>query len=432
MLRRNKSSSPILIPQKKQRGAVAIIVALSLAVLIGFAGLALDLGKLYVAKTELQNAADACALAAAQAFVASTSSQFDIAEAAGEATGEMNRVVFQADQVAVDPVDIRYSTALSGPYVSKATAAASATPMKFVECTVEKTGIQNWFIQVLNVLPTNEPIGDQQVSARAVASVMPSQTTCAIPVGICAAAIAGQPAGTWIEGVVGAQSSLTGSFKWIDFTPPNGGASELAGILTGSGVCNLPTAGTPVGQSGSVASLSNDWNSRFGLYKGNVTEDIAARDFSGYSYTEINWPEKFNAYGGSSASGATNFQQARDDFLVYQGDSITGLKTGPNTLTPACNSGAPSNNCGDRRLAVAPVVDCTGFETSQTVVAQSWACILMLHPLNQGNSPNTPTGSTRMYLEYQGMANNASSPCATFGAPGGQNAAGPLVPVLMQ
>jgi Flp pilus assembly protein TadG len=47
----------------EQRGAVAIIVGLVLAVLMGFAGLALDVGHLYVEKTELQNAADACALA---------------------------------------------------------------------------------------------------------------------------------------------------------------------------------------------------------------------------------------------------------------------------------------------------------------------------------------------------------------------------------
>ena len=49
-----------------QRGAVAIIVALCLTLLIGMLGLVLDLGHLYVAKTELQNAADAAALAGAK------------------------------------------------------------------------------------------------------------------------------------------------------------------------------------------------------------------------------------------------------------------------------------------------------------------------------------------------------------------------------
>lgn len=52
--------------RKRQRGAVAIIVGLSMFVLIGMLALVVDLGHLYVAKTELQNAADAAALAGAK------------------------------------------------------------------------------------------------------------------------------------------------------------------------------------------------------------------------------------------------------------------------------------------------------------------------------------------------------------------------------
>lgn len=50
----------------RQRGVTAIIYALMLAVLLGFAGLAVDLGLMYHRKTQLQNAADSMALAAAQ------------------------------------------------------------------------------------------------------------------------------------------------------------------------------------------------------------------------------------------------------------------------------------------------------------------------------------------------------------------------------
>ena len=50
----------------RQRGAVAIMVGLSLVVLVGMFGLAVDSGQLYVNKAELQSAADACALAASQ------------------------------------------------------------------------------------------------------------------------------------------------------------------------------------------------------------------------------------------------------------------------------------------------------------------------------------------------------------------------------
>jgi Flp pilus assembly protein TadG len=50
----------------RQRGAVAVVVGLTIFVLVGMIGLALDLGQMFVNKTELQNAADACALAAAR------------------------------------------------------------------------------------------------------------------------------------------------------------------------------------------------------------------------------------------------------------------------------------------------------------------------------------------------------------------------------
>jgi Flp pilus assembly protein TadG len=50
---------------KERRGAVLIIVALIMVVLIGFAALAIDVGYLYATKNELQNIADGAALAAA-------------------------------------------------------------------------------------------------------------------------------------------------------------------------------------------------------------------------------------------------------------------------------------------------------------------------------------------------------------------------------
>lgn len=57
---------------RNQRGVSAIVVAISIFMLIGFAALAIDLGHLYVVKNELQNAADAGALAGAQALYGAT------------------------------------------------------------------------------------------------------------------------------------------------------------------------------------------------------------------------------------------------------------------------------------------------------------------------------------------------------------------------
>lgn len=412
--------------RRRQRGAVAIIVGLSLAVLIGFTGLALDLGKLFIAKTELQNSSDACALAASRELTGTNSNQLAIAEAAGVTTGTRNRVLFQAEPVAVLLNDsVKFSRTLNGSYGTKDSLTGSELLMKYARCTVNRVGIANGFIQVLNVIP-GIAVLPQTVGATAVATLAPAQTNCALPVSICGVALAGKPVGTWLEGAIGPPGGggLTGSFKWIDFTPPAGGASELGANLTGSGTCTIPSVGAQVGQPGNVASVADDWNSRFGVYFGATRPNEAIPDFTGYAYTEINWPSKANAYG--------NFVTRRTANNPYQGDAGTGLSVRGSVQ----NNTFLRTNGADRRLGIVPVVDCAGFASGSTAPVQSWACVLMLHPINNspggGGGTGTGTGANRMYLEYLGAANNPSSPCATLGLPGTVGSAGPLVPVLVQ
>ncbi|MFC1610193.1 pilus assembly protein TadG-related protein [Myxococcota bacterium] len=52
--------------QKRQKGAVLVIVALLIVVFVAFAALSIDIGHLYVVRNELQNGADAGALAGAR------------------------------------------------------------------------------------------------------------------------------------------------------------------------------------------------------------------------------------------------------------------------------------------------------------------------------------------------------------------------------
>ena len=57
--------------KKKQRGQSIALLAISIVTLLGMAALAVDLTTLYVARSEMQRAADAAALAGAKAFVIS-------------------------------------------------------------------------------------------------------------------------------------------------------------------------------------------------------------------------------------------------------------------------------------------------------------------------------------------------------------------------
>lgn len=78
----------------KQNGAILIIVGLTLAVLLGLAGLVIDLGGLFVAKTEMQSAVDSCALAAAQELDGNADALIRAANA-GRTSGNVNKVHYQ-------------------------------------------------------------------------------------------------------------------------------------------------------------------------------------------------------------------------------------------------------------------------------------------------------------------------------------------------
>ncbi len=415
---------------RKERGAVAIMVALSMVVLIGFVGLALDLGKLYVAKSELQNSADACALAAVRELTGANTNQLTLSEAAGITTGMRHDVLFQGETIPLTVDDsVTFSQTLNGGYQPKtAISSTEVLQMQYARCTVSRAGIANWFIQVLNLLP-GISIGNQAVAAAAVAGRTPSQVACAIPVGICSSAvIPAPPIGTWMQSVIGPGGSgsgtgnLTGNFMWVDYTPPGGGASELGENLTGPGVCNLPATGSQVGEAGVKSSLAASWNSRFGIYHGSVKQGESVPDYTGYAYTGAagSWPTKFNAFA--------DFKSKRGTYAAYQGDTTTGLKT-KGTIA---NSDDLQASGDDRRLATVPVLDCAGFTGGSTVApVQSWACVLMLHPINN-SAGGSGTGADRMYLEYLGRSDDPGSPCATSGLPGGPASGGPLVPALVR
>ena len=377
----------------RQQGAMLIFFLFMLPVLIATMGLALDVGKFFIVKSELQNAADACALAAAYELDG-TSSQFTRANAAGLNLAAINKVYFQ--QGAVAGTTVQFSTTATGGYANPAPANAS-----FVRCNVSQPNVPTWFIQLVG-------IGNQTIPATAVASNVPGQTTCALPVGLCNAPPS-TPVGTWLEGVQPSGSGVSGFFRWIDFEPPAGGANELASILSGANSCvisstnpNLPIAGYGV-----VASADKHYNTRFGIRAGG-TPNNSVPDYSGYAYLPTNWPSRFNAYTDFVAN-------RRPTNAAYQGLSDINLGGNPTIL----NSTELAAQGSSRRVAIAPVIDCA------TETFQRFACVFLLHPMS------TSGPAPAMFLEYLGDANSVG-PCKSFEFAGPSNGAGPKVSALVQ
>jgi hypothetical protein len=420
----------------RQAGAVLVLFGIALAVLIGFLGIVIDLGRLFVTKTELQSAMDSCALAAAAELRPGVSppdlQAVNRAISAGITAGIRNNVDFQAAPAAISVGDIYFSDRLSNntttfPFGYVSGAAANPATAKYVLCARAQSGIATWFMQVLEGF-LGVASAPNTVGAWAAATTAPAQTSCGIPIGICQMGPApsyGFTSGQWVSGRFDSGGGSTGSFNWIDFSPPAGGASELAALLAGQGQCNLNVT-TPVGQTGIIGNAAaKAWNSRFGLYQGgggNPGLSSAPPDFSGYSYTPHNWASQANAF--------PDFQGKRQSYASYgdavdtvdAGNTITDLSiTNAYRVTTHGASGEHGTHGADRRIATAPIVDCSQWATSQTVPILDWACVLMLHPVSG------PGEIVRM--EYIGSASVVGSPCTTFGIAGGT--AGPLVPVLV-
>lgn len=428
-----------------QRGAVAIVVGLTLVVLVAAAGLAIDGGHLYLTKTELQNASDACALSASYNLTGSPSisqAAFDESDAAGRTLAKRNKVDFQNSGIADADVTIEFGESLTGGTWVKASSNPSGSS-KYVRCTLERTGITPYLMQVMG-------IGDQTVRAMATATLAPAQSNCALPLGLCTQAGSSPPdygytKGQWklLNFSDTSKSDYTGNVRWLDFDPnnptpgcPGGGAQELACLIQGTGQCSLPApigsgcdkvgGEVPpgcVGQNGEVGSLEVAYNSRFGLYKngaGNPQINIAPPDFTGYSYdATINWPLGHDAYDGASA-GNPNFKTARSSHGSTQADFYKS----PYTNTSPENH---ASHGADRRVVVVPIVDCDYFTGGgQHAPIRAYACVLLLDPYRK-DGPNTLSK-----FEYLGRADVPGSPCASSGVTGDDTSPGPLVPSLVQ
>ncbi|MDP3038101.1 MAG: pilus assembly protein TadG-related protein, partial [Rhodocyclaceae bacterium] len=118
----------------RQRGAVAVVVGLSLVVLIGFLGLVLDLGQLFITRTELQNAADAAALAGAKELDG-TVAGITRAKDRARQTAAANSVRFGGGGGAVQlgDLNIEFAPTPSGNWVPLAAALAAPGGLSFIK-----------------------------------------------------------------------------------------------------------------------------------------------------------------------------------------------------------------------------------------------------------------------------------------------------------
>lgn len=421
-----------------QRGAYAVMTAISLVAVLGVAGLALDLGRLFVNKSELQSAADACALAAAAELSCPATAATCLlnAQAAGTFAARQNRSDFQRTTVTVAAADVMFSSTLTGAYAGAGAADPSSS---YARCVARSAGLTPWVMGLLG-------LGDSTVTAQAVASNVPGRSICPnAPIGVCPKSGGGSYAvGDWVVANATANNNgatslgnakgsygtaVKGTFRWVDYTPNAGGTNEVSDLLVGAGpVCGVSIS-TRINEEGTKQGTKDAYNTRFGVYGNGAnayTYLTAPPDRSGFSYpTTAGYSPRINV-GTSAYADYRNHQTAGDSF---QGTGARSTYAPQGTGNPNVQGNATSAAHhlaygGNRRLITVPLIDsCTNV--THNVTASRFGCFLMLNPMANGNNGDT-------FLEYRGDAAAADSPCISAGAVGGPGTTAGSVAALVQ
>lgn len=128
--------------RRGERGSVLAVSAFGMLALLLATGLCIDISHFYLVRSELQNAADAAALAGASAL---NSDDSGIVKAADYAVQAMNSYEFNKKGVTIPRANVLFSKNLDGPYVSETIARGQARDIRFVKVSVPPAAVSTSF-----------------------------------------------------------------------------------------------------------------------------------------------------------------------------------------------------------------------------------------------------------------------------------------------
>ena len=445
---------------RKQRGAYTAAFAVMVIFLLGFVGLALDSGRLFVAKTELQNAADACALAAAGTFSTLVNNdQIALASATGVTMATSHKYQMQGAAIPAGNVTVGYSYNQTGPFdvAGSFTPSTTNTSPPYVKCTVSDPAINPIFVKVWNLFQANS-VGQSSARAVAVATLIPGGSACGLPIAICANSTLNPPSGgnaTWLRMVNEPGTGAQGWYNWVNFfngttklCDVNGSTPCTRTFVSGPGMCQSSYATHVGSNNGVISNLQSYFNTRFGLYKSspasNYDPDIEKPDYSGVIFNAATFIGKdvYPAYKQMLSGGtagvqvvtSTTYDPTKDHCKATTLGAATpaDCKTlfGNQTVDPSylqikkdTSKYDRKETAGSRRMVIMPVVACdgTGRLNPDPGPILWWACGLVTTPFITadntllGNWAKKTSGSYNYsffpYVEYRGRADSPSAGC---------------------
>jgi hypothetical protein len=367
-----------------QRGIVLPLVAISLAVLIGMAGLALDLGHAYVNKTRLQNALDAAALSGAYTLNITR----DTAQASASARDTFDRDIGGSGNQELDAagsgsdLTVEFSDILFNP--------ADADAPQFVRVRLTNFILPTWFVHVLpgvsNTLTVGAsavagatPIGNGQICN--IAPMMPCGDPNKAPSAGCPDCFYGYTKGQSVTLKTGSRSEGwevgPGNYQLIQLDCGPGGACVRENMAGSYDQCWTVTDTVTTKPGDTVGPTAQGLCTRFGDVPG-------CHCVAGLDCANTYKPDWVTDAGPSGYP---------DTLEQYQNDYVYQSWDHPDP------QGEP-----ERRVIVLPIGNCTGTINGQgDVPVLGFGCFLLTQPPEH-------TGSQEIYGAFIGDCNAKGTP----------------------
>jgi Flp pilus assembly protein TadG len=324
--------------QKCQRGSVLALATISMLALTLAVGLGVDISHLYVAKGELQNAADAAALAGVSALNASPAG---ITEATNRAVQVMNNYEFNNNAVSFPRSNVLFAVNLDGPYMSESSAQTQPKNIRFVQVSTPSLPVGISF--AAPVLGSSKSL-----SATATAGFsVPINVFCDwIPVSVIDYGIPLTPGNTYTFRADNQQQVSAGNMQ-ILAVAGRGGKDVRIGLAAGVNDCAEPGATYAV-------------DTKPGSNTGPVKQGINTR-FDDYQTSQVNPIDD------------------PPDTNIMENINYTQYRNGSPSLAPS-HIGAPG-----RRVVIIPIVKLSEYDQGRNTVTFDRFGAFFLQSKVQGN-----------------------------------------------
>lgn len=169
-------------PMHQQRGAIAILFAVLLLLMITFMGLALDLGRIYNRKVELQSAADSAALSAAEKLIG-TSLGIDAAVTAAAAAVAAKKYAYEKSSFTWSDASLSFSVSPTGGWMHASAAKDAPEGIMYARVDTAELGsdaskVDNFLMQIV--------FSDLASSATSAIAVAGRSAINVTPLAVCA------------------------------------------------------------------------------------------------------------------------------------------------------------------------------------------------------------------------------------------------------